>query len=318
MFLFAFGNPTDAFTGADVAASTPDVWADFLLEPNFPKAVLANFFIDLSYLMEDGADVLHVPNIYTNVFTASTQSTQGNGVVDQSPAQVDVALTVNTHSYVAWLFGDATIKQLAKNLKLNEAYAREAKNVLMQTLEDALAALWSSLSTNSVGDTTTVLSDAEIRDAINALDTANFDLTETAFFVHPFVFWTQLGGIAKYYSQYSSNFNFIRNGNFGPGDASRGLRGILYDQPVFVTPRIVSGLQTYRNLFAHKSAFGYARQTPGAGGGMGMSANGIRVQSDYLLQNLGMLTVVDMLYGVLVLREPAAVVVNANNTAKTS
>lgn len=316
--MFAFADPTAAFSGADVAASTPEIWGDYILEPNFPKAVLANFFTDLSYLMEDGGDILHVPNIYTNTFTASTQSTQGNGVVDQSPAQVDVTLTVSTHSYVAWLFGDLTIKQLAKNLKLNEAYAREAKNVLMQSLEDALAALWSSLSTNSVGDTTTVLSDAEIRDAINALDTANYDLTETAFFFHPFVFWTQLGGIAKYYSQYSSNFNFIRTGNFGPGDASRGLRGVLYDQPCYVTSRIVSGLQTYRNLFAHKSAFGYARQTPGIGGGMGMSANGIRVQSDYLLQNLGMLTVVDMLYGVAVLREAAAVVVNANNTAKMS
>ncbi len=316
--MFAFPDPTAPFSAADVAASTPEIWGDYLLEPNFPKAVLANFFTDLSYLVTEEGDLIHVPNIYTNVFSASTQSTQGNGVVDQSPGQVDVTLTINTHIYVAWLFGDATIKQLSKSLKLNEAYAREAKNVLMQSLEDSLAALWSSLSTNVVGDTVTVLSDAEVRDAINALDTLNFDLTETAFFVHPFVYWTQLGGIAKYYSQYASNFNFLRTGNFGPGDASRGLRGVLYDQPVYVTSRIVSGLLTYRNLFAHKSAFGYARQTPGIGGGMGSSANGIRVQSDYLLQNLGMLTVADMLYGVAVLRENAAVVVNANSTAKMS
>lgn len=314
--MFAFPDPTAAFSAADVAASTPEIWGDYLLEPNFPKAVLANFFTDLSYLMEEGGDTLHVPNIYTNVFSASTQSTQGNGVVDQSPAQVDVTLSVNTHIYVAWLFGDATIKQLAKNLQLNEAYAREAKNVLMQALEDSLAALWSSLSTNVVGDTTTVLSDAEIRDAINALDTANYDLTETAFFFHPFVFWTQLGGIAKYYSQYLANLNFIRDGVFGKMDASRGLRGVLYDQPCFVTSRIVSGLQTYRNLFAHKSAFGYAIQTPGIAD-MGPGQR-IRVQADYLLQNLGMLTVADMLYGVAVLREAGAVVVNANSSAKMS
>lgn len=318
MFFFAFADPTAAFSAADVAATTPEIWGDYILEANFPKAVLANFFTDLSYLAEEEGDTIHVPDIYTNTFSASTQSTQGNGVVDQSPAQVDVTLSINTHSYVAWLFGDKTIKQLAMKEKLNEAYAREAKNVLMQALEDALASLWSSLSTNVIGDTTTVLSDAEIRDAINALDTHNYDLTETAFFFHPFVYWTQLGGIAKYYSQYSSNFNFIRTGNFGPGDASRGLRGVLYDQPCYVTSRIVSGLQTYRNLFAHKSAFGYARQTPGVGGGMGFSANGIRVQADYLLQNLGMLTVVDMMYGVAVLREAAGVVVNANSTAKTS
>lgn len=286
--------------------------------PKFPKAVFANFFTDLSYLMEDGGDTLHVPNIYTNIFTASTQANEGDGVVDQSPAQVDVTLLVNTHSYVAWIFGDATIKQLAKSYKLNEKYANEAMNVLMVVLEDSLAALWSSLATNIVGDTTTVLSDAEIRDAINALDTGNFDLSTTAFFFHPFVFWTQLGGISKYYSQYSSSFNFIRDGSFGKMDASRGLRGVLYDQPVYVTTRIVSGLQTYRNIFAAPEAFGYVRQTPGVGGGEGNSPSGIRVQSDYLLQNLGMLTVADMLYGTAVLRESAAVLVNANSTAKMS
>lgn len=289
-----------------------------MLEPKFPKAVLANFCTDLSYLVEENGDVLHVPNLYTNVFTASSQTTEGNGVVDQSPAQVDVTLNIDTHKYVAWIFGDKTIKQLAHKEKLNQGYAEEAMNVLMVALEDSLAALWSSITTNVVGDTATVLSDAEIRDAINALDSLDLELTETAFFFHPFVFWTQLGGISKYYSQYSSSFNFIRDGAFGKMDASRGLRGVLYDQPVFVTTRIVSGLQTYRNLFLHKEAFGYARQTPGIGGGTGSSPSGMRVQAAYLLQNLGMLTVVDEIYGVAVLRENAAVLLNANSTAKTS
>jgi hypothetical protein len=296
---------------------TPEIWTPIVNEPNFPKAVLTNFFTDLSEFATEGGDRFHVPNIYTNIFSASTQSTEGNGVVDQSPAAVDVYLDVDTHKYVAWIIGDKTMKQLARVYSLNEKYAREAKNVLTIAVEDSLAALWSALSTNTVGDTASTLSDAEIRDAINALDSLDYDLTETAFFIHPFVFWTQLGGIAKYYQQYASNLNLIRTGNFGPGDAARGLRGVLYDQPVYVTTRIVSGLQTYRNLFAHKSAFGFAFQTPGMGSG---ETNGqrFRVQADYLLQNLGMLTVVDTIYGVAVLREPAAVVVNANNVQKTS
>jgi hypothetical protein len=314
----AFPNPTAAFSAADVAASTPEIWGDYMLDPKFPKAVLANFCLDLSYLMEEGGDTLHVPDIYTNKFSASTQSNEGDGVVDQSPAQVDDTLAVNTHVYVAWIFGDKTIKQLAYSEQLNKKYADEAMNVLMVALEDSLAALWSSISTNVVGDTTTTLSDAEIRDAINALDSEDLELTDTAFFFHPFVFWTQLGGISKYYSQYTSSFNFIRDGSFGKMDSSRGLRGVLYDQPCYVTTRIVSGLQTYRNLFLHKEAFGYARQTPGMMGGTGSTPSGIRVQSAYLLQNLGMLTVADMIYGVAVLRENGAVLVNANSTAKTS
>lgn len=314
----AFPDPTAPFSAADVAASTPEIWGDFMLEPKFPKAVLANFFTDLSYLVEDGGDVLHVPNLYTNIFTASTQTTEGNGVVDQSPAQVDVVLNIDTHKYVAWIFGDKTIKQLVNSDKLNKGYAEEAMNVLIVALEDSLAALWSSITTNVVGDTATVLSDAEVRDAINALDSLDLELSECAFFIHPFVFWTQLGGISKYYSQYASNFNFIRDGVFGKMDASRGLRGVLYDQPVFVTTRIVSGLQTYRNIFAHKEAFGYVRQTPGIMGGTGSTPSGIRIQADYLLQNLGMLTVADTVYGTAVLRESAAVLLNANSSAKMS
>lgn len=313
----AFPNPTAAFSPSDVAATTPEIWTPIVNEPNFPKAVFMNFFTDLSEYAVDGGDVLHVPNIYTNIFTSSTQTNEGDGVIDQSPAQVDVVLNIDTHTYVAWLIGDKTMKQLARFYNLNEKYAREAKNVLTKGVEVALASLWSSLSTNVVGDTATTLSDAEVRDAINALDSLDYDLSETAFFIHPFIFWTQLGGIAKYYSQYASNLNFIRTGNFGPADTSRGLRGILYDQPVYVTTNIVSGLQTYRNIFAHKSAFGFAFQTPGVGGGEGQGDR-FRVQADYLLQNLAMLTVVDTIYGVAVLREPGAVVVNGNSTAKTS
>jgi hypothetical protein len=62
-------------------------------------------------------------------------------------------------------------------------------------------------------------------------------------------------------------------------------------------------------LLLHDSAFGFAIQT---NGGM------IRVQSDYLLTNLATLTVADVIYGVGVLREPAAVLVNANSSATTS
>lgn len=313
----AFAHPTDAYTASDVASMTPEVWSDIVNEPNFPKAVLSNFFTDLSDYMSDGGDIVHVPNIFTNTFTVSTQSTEANGVVDQSVASVDTTLTVNLHKYVAFIMGDMTIRQLATKYSLNEAYAREAKNLLTNALEASLAGLWSSLSTNSVGDTATTLSEAELRDAVNALDSLDYDLTETAFFVHPYVFWTQLQGIAKLYTYDTSGMAPVMTGNFGPFDYSRGLRGQVFGQPIFVTTNIVSGLQTYRNLFAHKSAFGYAIQTPGIKDESGAGGR-IRVQSAYELRNLGMLTVVDMIYGVAVLREPAAVVVNANNTLKTS
>lgn len=301
---------TDAYTNADVAAMIPEIWSPIVNEALFPRAVLANWVTDLTDYMSEGGDIVHVPDIFTNTFTAKTQSTQGAEVDTESVAQVDVTLTVNTHKYVAFLIGDLTMKQLARKYSLNEKYAKEAQNVLVIALEDSLAALWSSLSTNTVGDTTTVLTDLEIRTAIDKLDTLNYDLSEIAFFFHPFVYWRQLGGITKYYRTNESKLDFIKTGNFGKMGFERGLKGILYDVQVFTTPRIVSGLQTYRNLLLHKSCFGFAVQNQGMGR--------VRVQAQYLLKNLGTLTVADIMYGVGVLREPAGVVVNANTSATQS
>lgn len=307
----AFSSPTDAFTGADLAPAIGEVWSPIINEPNFPAAVASNFFTDLSSYMSDGGDYVHVPNIFTNVFSVQTQSTQGNAVVDASPAGVDTTLQVATHKYVAFIIGDMTMKQMFKSVKLVEAYTREAQNLLVNALEATIFALWSSLSTNTVGDTATVLSDAEIVEAITKLEVLSYKTqSEGAFFFHPFVYWRQIVTIAKYYTWNTSQLPVIRDGNFGKMDASRGLRGQVYGIPIYTSTLVVNGLSTYRNLLAVPAAFGFAIQTNGG--------NRIRVQSQYMLQNLGTLTVADIIYGAGVLREPAAVLVNASDTAVTS
>jgi hypothetical protein len=310
---------TDPFTATDLAAIIPEIWTPIVNEALFPKAVLSNFVTDLSEYMSEGGDIAHVPDIYTNVFTVRTQSTQGAEITTESVAQVDTTLTVNLHKYVAYIIGDKDMQQLATKYNLNSKYAREIQNLLTQALEDSLFALWSSISTNTVGDTATVLTDLEVRSAIDALDSTNYDLDETAFFIHPTVFWKQLGGITKYYRKNESDLNFIMTGNFGPMDESRGLKGQLYDIPVFTSSRVVGALQTYRNLYLHRSALGFAIQTKGGSGNAEMSsAARIRIQAEHQLRNLGVLVVGDIIYGVAVLREPGAVLLNANTTATTT
>jgi len=307
----AFPNPTAAFTAADMVAVIGEVWSDLVLKPNFANAVASNFFTDLSSYATEGGDIIHVPNIYTNVFTASTQSTQGNGVVDQSPTQIDVTLTINTHIYVAWIIGDLEMVQMFKKYAINEKYIQVASSVLIDALEASIFGLWSGLSTNVVGDTATVLSDAEIVEAIEKLDTLNYDvMNKAAFFFHPFVYWRQVATIAKYYTFNTSQISIIRDGNFGKADSSRGLRGQVYGIPIYTSTNVVKGLSTYRNLLAMPEAFAFAMQTRGGGK--------VRTQVAYQLQNLGTLAVVDMIYGVCELRDAAAVLINANDSAVTS
>jgi len=263
--------------------------------------------------MVAGGDIVHVPDIFTNVFSVGTQTTQGAAVVDESVASVDVTLTVNNHRYIAWIIGDKDMKQLASKYPLNEAYIREAKRLLIRTIEDSLFALWSSVTTNTVGDTATVLTDKEIREAIDALDSTDYELSDCAWFFHPTVYWMQISGIQKYYdANQRGEKSVLTSGVLGPIENKRGqeFKGHLYDIPVFTSSRVVSGLQTYRNLLLHKDAFGLAVQT--LSGGMA------RAQMEYKLENLGTLAVVDTIYGVGVLREPAAVLVNANTSSVTS
>ena len=301
---------TDPFTASDLVAVIPEVWTTIVNEKTFDKAVLANFITDLSEFAMDGGDIFHVPDIYTNSLTVSTQSTQGAEITTASPATVDTTLTVNTHKYVAWIIGDKDLQQVASKYSINEIYARQASSLLIEALEGAIAALWSSLSSNLVGDTATVLSDSEIRTALFKMENGKYELSDCAFFFHPYVFWQQLHSVTKFYQQYavgpSTAPGMVATGNFGATSGYQmNYKGILYGVPVFTTTNIVSGLQTYRNLLLHKSAFGFAVQTRGG--------NKVRVQMQPWLANLGVLAVVDMVYGVAVLREPAAVLLNASS-----
>lgn len=301
---------TDPFTAAELAAVIPEKWLPIVNEEFFAKTVLANFVTDLSPYATDGGDILHVPGVYTNSFTIQTQTTQGAEVITEAEQMDDNTLTINTHKYIAIIIGDKDMNQIASQYDISAIWAKKMAGALADALEDSLAALWSSISTNTIGDTATVVTDSEIRQAINKLDSTNYDLTECAFFIHPYIFWLQLHAIAKYYQQYSVGLinqgGPVVTGNFnGNTSMAKALRGQLFGIPVYTTSNIVSGLQTYRNLLLHKSAFAFAVQNKGAGK--------VRVQMEYQLRNLGTLTVADIIYGVAVIREPGAVLINGSS-----
>ena len=277
-----------------------------VLDQLFAKTVAANFFTDLSEYAQGGGDILHVSNIFTNTLSSNGQTTEGAAVDLQNPATTDVTLTIATHRYVAMQIGDLTLRQIGAGLPgINRLYTQRTGSVLADDLEDSILGLWSGLTTNSIGDTATVLSDAEVRQSIEKLATANFDLRECGWFLHPYTFWVQLSSVAKYYdmSQAGGNGSFVREGNFGPMDATRGLQGHLYGIPLYVTSNVVTNQLTNRNLLAHKSALGFAVQTPGG--------SKVRIQSQVAIDYLSNVVVADIIYGVVELRDAAGVVVNS-------
>lgn len=291
------------YTGANLVAVVPEIWSDIMNEAKFPQFVLQNFVTDLSDYATDGGDIIHVPNLFTNVFTASTQTTQGTDVltnaIAQNPATVDVTLTINTHIFVSWVIGDLDMAQVARKYDLSAAYAREAVSVLLNALEIALFSLHGSLTATPLGSAA-AMSDLVIRQGISYMDTNSFEADQTAFFFHPLVFWTQISGLAKFNPNYSSNFNIIKTGLMGEGSSATKMMGVLYGRQVFISPRVVLAT-TYKNLLLHKAAFGFAVQKRGDTGSK------VRVDIAYERRQLAWTGIVDLRYGVAVLRADAGV-----------
>jgi hypothetical protein len=170
-----FAVTSDPFVGTtDLSGTISETWTTIVNEKTFDDAVLANFITDLSEFATEGSDILHVPNAYTNAFSVIAQSTQGAEITTAGPAQVDSTLTMSVHNYVAWIIGDKDLQQIASKYSINEIYARQARGLLVEALEQSIAALWASLTTNVVGDTATVLSDAEIRFSLYTMENGKY------------------------------------------------------------------------------------------------------------------------------------------------
>jgi hypothetical protein len=294
---------TQPYTNADLTAIVPQIWTAIINEALFPEFVLQNFVTDLSSYVDDGGRVCHVPQIYTNIFTVSTQTVQGAEINTQSRAVVDVTLSVTNHRYIAWIIGDMDLNQIATKYSLNEKYAMQAAKLLKQELEDSLFALESSFTATELGSAALALDDLSIRQAISYMDTANFNLTECAFFFLPSVYWNQIAGLSKFAPNYASNLNLVATGTLGGGSVNSQSKGKLYGQTVYTSPRVSVATLVAQNIFVHPDAFGFATQTKGG--------NKVRVQMEAQLRNLGLLAVVDMVYGVGMLRADAGVTLRA-------
>lgn len=300
---------TNTFTNADLVATIPEKWGSMMLEQKFPEFVLTDHATDLSSMIAVEGDIVHVPNLYTNVFTATTQATPGTEVTLQSPLQVDVTITVDTHKYVAFILDDKTMAQVAKSYALSEAYALAAQKTLLRELEDALFALYTSLTATAVGSAVAAIADLDFRSAIAYMEGAEFR-SDTAVFMDNKVYFNQFIGLTKISPNYSANLGVIATGLLGDaGVKGTQIKGIAYGVPVFTSSRVPAPAAVAKNVMLHKSAYGFAVKNMGQGGAK------VRTQMDYKLENLGTLTVCDIVYGAGILRADAGILINALNTS---
>ena len=281
---------TDHFVAADLAASIGEVWGSKINDFYRSKLVAASFFTDRSEDVISGGDIINTPVIAELAASAKAAQTQ---VVLADNAQTSVALTIATHSHVAFMIEDKEAAQVFKQFRTQETYMKNAAFTVAKALDSAITALFVGF-TAVAGSTGAALSDAAILSAFAQYTGNNGDLDTTAWILNPKTVWADLMVLDK--------FSLVQN-TMGADPVLNGAIGYLYGRPVLQTTNIVSDGTDYHGFFGTPDAIHFATAAlPGA-----KDAMGVRLQAEYKLEWLGVLVVADMLFGVIENRESAGV-----------
>lgn len=301
--------PTDTLSNTNLDVFFPEIWAERINDFYRARLQAGAFFLDLSEDFSMGGDVLNIPNL--TEMSANTK-TIATAVTLNAATETDTNLTIDTWKEVSFSIEDFQAAKLKKSYNLKERYARNAAYTAAAAYEDAIIALMDNFS-NTVGTSTAVLLDSNIRAAINYIETANVELEDCAFFFHPSVINTQLLAIDRYVDFDFTSTRPVDGGGLSTmttvgATSTVGLkpRGSLYGIPVYSSTRLpyVSGTDGRVGCLAHKEAIVHASITPNAN-----SAMKVRVQESYMQEYLGTLVTADIMFGVIENRDAAGVTI---------
>jgi len=285
-------------TQTTAASYIPEVWSEKLNDFFRANLQAASFFEDWSGDVAGGGDIIRRPNVSemtsnSFAFGSLTQVTLNNQTHGQ------ISLTVNTHNETSFLLQDDVMSSLKASYGSMEVWMQNAGYTTAATLEDSLLALFESFST-VVGASHLSLNDSNIRSAMQSLDAANVPRMDRAWFLHPQQYW-EVAGVNK--------FSLLVN-SAAVDPVTKLPATSLYGVPVFESSRIGvgTGVATTKgsrlNALAHKSALAFAVANPA-----GMSAQAVRLQTQYLQEYLGTLVTADVIYGVIENRDSSGILV---------
>jgi hypothetical protein len=283
----ALGSTQMTITTGDVFL--PEIWSKETQKATEATLVIANLVKRFDSDVADGGDTLHVPkvsNISANPKAANTQVTLN------APVETSFDLSINRHFESSYLVEDRLSKQAA--YQVLEQYSPKAGYAVAQKMDSDLAGLYSGLS-QTVGNSTTDVNDANICRAIQYLDDADAPQTERYFVIKPagLSHIRQIQKFAEYQmlgiAPAVMTAGGLANGNsvvkrIGPN----GFVGTVYNLEVYMSTNLTeeSGTSdTVHNLVFQKEAFAMAvQQKP-------------RTQFQYKQEYLGTLATVDAIWG---------------------
>lgn len=264
----------------------PEIWSPEVLRATENALVMAGLVKRFDSLVTGKGDVINIPNLSNLAATDKTASAQ---VTLQSPTEDNTQILINKHKESSFLVED--ILKVQSNYDLMGEYTSKAGESIARQIDTDLLSEYANFTNSDVGSYGSDITDAVILAAIEAIDLANAPLEDRALVIYP----TQKTALARidkfvkadYLGQYQ-NPTVVRT-----GVPSRYMWGDIYGVPVYYTKQIeqTAGTPTQtHNMLFHKEAMALALQLAP------------RTQSQYILEYLSNLVVVDTIYGVKTLR----------------
>lgn len=283
----ANANISRASTSHD--AWLPELWTQEVQLATKNKLVVANL-VDRRWDRENlrKGDIIRVPTV-TNL-TSRTKSAD-TAITFETNQESTLNITVNTHTYAAIRIED--IAELQTNVDLRGVYTAELAYPIALAVDDVLAGLFDDFSTNTVGTAGQNLSDDNMILCYQKLLEADAEvMPDTCSWVFS----------PKEFAGLYKNDKFITAGKatemFRDVKPGRGFVGILYNASVYVTNNVdAQGSGTDETLM-HKEALALVMsRTP-------------RMQTDYDINHLADVVVVDVFYGTQEMRDKFGVFIS--------
>ena len=284
----ALGTAQMTITTGDVFI--PEVWSKETQRATQSTLVLANLVKRFDSDVADAGDILHVPKVSNLTANAKAANTQ---VTLNAPTEGEFTMSINRHFEASYLVEDR-LKAQAK-YQIMEEYSPKAGYAIAQKIDTDLAGLYAGLS-QTVGNSTTKITDANILRAIQYLDDADAPQSERYFVVKPagLSHIRLLDKFTRYDALGISPTPIVSGGisNASGGVTkligTNGFVGTVYNLAVYMSTNLTeeSGTSdTVHNLVFHKEAFalGIQRQS--------------RMQFQYKQEYLGTLATNDALWG---------------------
>lgn len=283
----ALGTDQMTITTGDVFI--PEIWSKETQRATEATLVLANLVKRFDSDAADGGDTIHVPKVSNITAYAKAANTQ---VTLNAPTELKFDLSINRHFEASYLVEDRLSKQAA--YRIMEEYSPKAGYAVAAQMDTDLAGLYSSLS-QTVGNSTTDITDANVVRAIQYLDDANAPQSERYFVLKPagLAHIRQIQKFSEYQMLGVTPTPIVSGGLAQAGGAVRrvgpnGFLGTMYNLEVYMSTNLTeeSGTSdTIHNLIFHKEAFALAVQQKA------------RMQFQYKQEYLGTLATCDALWG---------------------